>query len=184
MIAALLLATFPPQLHFTRIGLVNAADPMIGVAMLAFLARGWRTGARRDFVLAGLMLGMTQYFFAGGKLLFSGLLIVWFLWAQVQSRLPLRHLVSVFVTAILVSLSVVYAFNAFDWEMESCIRLSGHSLEHGLNLLLGHASGDEIHAFYEHVVKSFMIYVNWSDGQALYGGMQPLILVFLVPFFY
>jgi len=83
LIAALLLATFPPHLHFSRMGLNNIADPFFGTLTLVFIVRGLRSPDWRDlrgnFALAGVMLGLTQYFYEGGRLLYPPLVIAWLL---------------------------------------------------------------------------------------------------------
>jgi 4-amino-4-deoxy-L-arabinose transferase-like glycosyltransferase len=77
IIAALLLATFPPHMHFSRLGINNIADPLFGTLALAFLARGQRWGRRMDFAIGGVALGLTQYFYEGGRLLYPPLILVW-----------------------------------------------------------------------------------------------------------
>ncbi len=77
LIAALLLATFPPFIHLNRLALINVVDPFVGTLMLALFARGLQTKRRTDFVLSGACLGLTQYFYEGGKLLYPTLLSLW-----------------------------------------------------------------------------------------------------------
>ncbi|MFN8372556.1 MAG: glycosyltransferase family 39 protein [Anaerolineae bacterium] len=77
IIAALLLATFPPHLHFSRLGLNNIADPLFGTLAMAFAARGLKEGRRGDFAWAGVMLGMSQYFYEGGRLVYPVVMGLW-----------------------------------------------------------------------------------------------------------
>ena len=86
LLAALLLATFPPHIHFSRLGLNNVADPLFGTLALAFLARGLREGKQGDFALAGVMLGMTQYFYEGGRLLYPIVVGLWLAFSIVANR--------------------------------------------------------------------------------------------------
>ncbi len=83
LLTALFLATFPPHVHFSRIGINNIADPLFGVLTLAFLARGLKVGRRMDFAVAGACLGMTQYFYEGGRLLYPPLVVGWLMWVIV-----------------------------------------------------------------------------------------------------
>ncbi|GIK67175.1 MAG: hypothetical protein BroJett018_49690 [Chloroflexota bacterium] len=87
LIAALILATFPPHIHFSRAGINNIADPLMGTAALGFLAYGMRTRQRWPFVLAGITLGLTQYFYDGGRLLYPALALLWLLLAHIITRL-------------------------------------------------------------------------------------------------
>lgn len=77
LIAALILATFPPHIHFSRLALYNIADPLFGTWALAFFALALRHNRRLDWALAGALLALTHYFYEGGRLLFTPLLGVW-----------------------------------------------------------------------------------------------------------
>lgn len=87
LIAAVVLAGFPLHVHFSRIGINNIADPVFGTLALAFLARGFQRGQQRDFVLAGLMLGLTAYFYEGGRLFYLPFALCWVGWLALL-RLP------------------------------------------------------------------------------------------------
>lgn len=102
--AAVLLATLPVHLQLSRVGLNNIADPLFGVLALAFLARGLRHNSRLDFALAGAALGLTQYFYEVGRLLFPALAALWLLlnfrqWRVVWPKLMAFALVFVAVAA-------------------------------------------------------------------------------------
>lgn len=77
LLAALLLATFPPHIHFSRLGLNNIADPFWATVAFALAAWGFRTGRRSYWALGGIALGLTQYFYEGGRLLYPPLLLCW-----------------------------------------------------------------------------------------------------------
>ncbi len=77
LLAGLALAVFPPHLHFSRSGMNNIADPLFGTLALVFLLRARRTGRRSDWALAGAALGLTQYFYEGGRLLYPALVVLW-----------------------------------------------------------------------------------------------------------
>ncbi len=105
LLAALVLLTFMPHLHFSRLGLNNIADPLFGTLALALLARGVRTGRRLDFALGGAALGMTQYFYEGGRLLFPALAFAWLLggWVLWRPRPPWRGLLIALVVFVAVA---------------------------------------------------------------------------------
>lgn len=75
--AALILATLPAHVHFSRLGINNVADPLFGVLGLALLARALRDGQVSDWVWGGICLGLTQYFYEGGRLLYPPLTLGW-----------------------------------------------------------------------------------------------------------
>ncbi|MBZ0286334.1 MAG: glycosyltransferase family 39 protein, partial [Anaerolineae bacterium] len=80
LLAALLLAVFPPHIQFSRIGLNNIIDPLLGTLALAFLVRGLKHNRPFDFALGGAALGLTQYFYEGGRLLFPALIFLSLAW--------------------------------------------------------------------------------------------------------
>lgn len=75
--AALVLSTLPAHVHFSRLGLYNVMDPLFGVLGAWLVARGLRLNSRASYAAAGAMLGLTQYFYEAGKLMFPPLIIGW-----------------------------------------------------------------------------------------------------------
>ena len=66
LLAALLMMSFPQHVHFSRLALNQAFDPTVAVWMIVFLA-GERN--RANLVLAGLMLGLSQYGYSAARLI-------------------------------------------------------------------------------------------------------------------
>ena len=106
-IAALLIATMHTHIHFSRIGLNNIWDGLLVVLALAFFWRGWSTGRRNSFIAAGLTVGLSQYFYASGRLV-PALLATWLVLALVTDRQALRAraggLLSLLAVAVVVFL--------------------------------------------------------------------------------
>ncbi len=69
LISAGILATNDLHLHFSRIGLNNIWDALFLAAILGLLWRGWDSNQRGYFVLSGLLLGLSQYFYTGTRAL-------------------------------------------------------------------------------------------------------------------
>src|SRR5690606_15481757 len=61
----------------SRLGLNNIADPFWATVAFALAAWGFRTGRRSYWALGGIALGLTQYFYEGGRLLYPPLLLCW-----------------------------------------------------------------------------------------------------------
>ncbi len=183
IMAALLLATFPPHLHFSRIGLNNVADPLFGTLALAWLARGMQSGRRLDYVLAGVALGLTQYFYEGGRLLFPPLVVGWLIVVWVMRRAPTgyhwRHLAAGALAALLVALPVYTTLLAEGKSivprMET-VAVGGTYYQRVLELGTPQTVG-------EHLARPFLVYVHMPETGLFYGGAQPLILETLVPVF-
>ena len=85
LIAALVLAVFHFHLYFSRVALNNVADSFFLVAMLYWLDRGLVERRRLDCLLAGLAIGLGQYFYFGARLL-PAVAIVYGLFLAVRSR--------------------------------------------------------------------------------------------------
>jgi hypothetical protein len=81
IIAAVIMAAYHFHIQWSRIGLNNIWDTLWVPLMLTAFYWGWRRRWAGGAVLAGLALGLSQYFYAGSRL---GILllaaIVWHLW--------------------------------------------------------------------------------------------------------
>lgn len=113
-IAAAIIAVLPIHVHFSRLALNNIADPLFGTLTFALVARGVRTGARSSFVLAGIALGLTQYFHEAGRLSLPVLMALWLgvmLVGQWRS-VPRRPFLLFMFTAAITALPVYYTLLA------------------------------------------------------------------------
>ena len=106
LMSALLLATFPIHLHFSRIGIANIADPLWGILAIAFLVRGFQSQKQRDFVVAGLCLGLTQYFYEGGRLFYVPFVVCWLAWLMLFVKRGRDFIVSLVTQLVLAGLHV------------------------------------------------------------------------------
>ncbi len=69
LIAAAFLATFPAHVYFSRLALYNIIDPFFALLALAVLGRAMRRMQLGNFVWAGILAGIAQYFYHGSRLL-------------------------------------------------------------------------------------------------------------------
>jgi 4-amino-4-deoxy-L-arabinose transferase-like glycosyltransferase len=198
LLAALFLATFPPHVHFSRLGLNNIADPFFGTLALAFLARGLldetSKHGRTNFVLAGVCLGLTQYFYEGGKLLYPPLTIAWLGWLIVfgragvgQSGIALnaatRRNLTVFALVALVIAAPVYTtLFAHNHTLTPRLNSMGRQAVDWQNLQ--DTTGGPLRALWEQIRYPFWFYVQLADTSPwFYGGKTALILGYWVPVF-
>lgn len=63
-----MLAAYHFHVHYSRLGSVQITDPFFMVLAFAFIYRGMKTGANRDWAFAGISCGASMYFYAGGRL--------------------------------------------------------------------------------------------------------------------
>jgi len=185
LLAALVLVTFPPHLHYSRLALNNIADPLFGTLGLALLARGLRTNARRDYAWAGVALGLTQYFYEGGRLLFPPLAFGWLLGGLVvwRPRPSLRGIVTAGLAFVLVALPVYYTLHGLDFPLVD--RLDKTQLDSG-EYWDRDREPDTLQTRLAHFRHSLLMYVNHPENTLVYyylyyGGEHPLVLEYIVP---
>jgi len=86
LLSVLLAAVLPVHIFFNRTALVNNIDPIIGMLGFVYLIRGMKSGRLGDFALAGVVFGMTHYFYVGGRLFMTLFLIGWIVWMLTVGR--------------------------------------------------------------------------------------------------
>ncbi len=180
LLAALFLAVFPPQIHLSRLGLNNIADPLFGVLALAFFMRGLKRGRRIDYAISGVMLGLTQYFYEGGKLLYPALFVIFGVLVLVIWRPQRRGPLIFAFTALMVALPIYYLLIGKDTPVmprldQMTIAPVYFSPERVGNIL----------EYWEKSIKPPLLHFvhKPDDSRFFYGGETPMILSYLVPFF-
>ncbi len=183
-VAALLLVTLPPHLHFSRLGLTEVAGVCCGVWALACLSRGMIDNRRLDWALGGVLLGLTHYFHESGRLLFTLLVILWIggWWLACK---PSGRVEGFRVAALAAALAAlpVYA-GIYGAGGAAAIRLADHTT--GLSSdywRVLFASGDFSTHIHEHILKPLLAYTHARDESLFYMGESALVLPLLVPLF-
>lgn len=183
IIAALLLATFPPHIHFSRLALNNIADPLFGTLALGFLFRGLKWGRRSDYVVAGVMLGLTQYFYEGGRLLYPPLMVTAFVvswWTLKRGRAHWHHAAIGLLAAILVAAPVALTLIDTTQTLLPRMREAGIS-EREWDMTVNNLI--EPDQTFKRFGYPFLLYVEMPDLGWFYGGYQPLVMRHFVPIF-
>lgn len=187
-IAALLLAVYPPHLQFSRMGINNIADTLFGVLALVFLARGLNSGRRLDYALAGIGLGLTQYFYEGGRLLYPPLIVVWLLgiWVLRRGWKTFRRdiaigLVTMGCVAVIVAVPVYYTF--YGLKFPAAARFQIASIFSSDNGWVAPEVNNLVNELQVRLHGSLQFYVSIPEAESPrhYGGETPLVLVYLVP---
>lgn len=180
LIAAFVLAVFPPHVHFSRIGLNNIADPLFGVLGLAFLVSGMRKGKRAHIVLAGVMLGLTQYFYEGGRLLFPALALCVMGVGAVAWRPKLRPMLWTVGLAVLLAMPVYLTLNQLDAPTATRLERRALDAELWVDLLL--STSDQGRIFRERIGPPLAHFITApDDSEFYYGGQTALVLPALLP---
>jgi 4-amino-4-deoxy-L-arabinose transferase-like glycosyltransferase len=90
LFGALLLAGLHFHIHFSRLGLNNIWDGFFFTAIPAAFWRAWKTGRSLPFLVVGLLLGFSQYFYVTGRLL-PFLVLLWVLVLAVKDRTTFKR---------------------------------------------------------------------------------------------
>jgi len=191
-VAALLLATFPPHIHFSRLGMNNIADPLFGTLALAFLALGFKRNTWSDFALAGIMLGLAQYFYEGGKLVYPVVAGLWFLIHFVGATRRVAPTLRNFynfagcgLMFMIVAAPLYYVLTG--WRSTYIPRLASMQLEtrYWVDLLFAPDGLTRFGSYLDRqLLPALAHFIGRPDGSKFYyGGQFGLILPYLVPFF-
>lgn len=188
LIAGLLIAVFPPHLHYSRMALNQIGDALFGTMALAFIARGLKYNKAGDWAIAGASLGLTQYFFEAGRILFPPLVAGWIgmmlIFTPGHLRRQWRGLVILVIGAALVALPVYYTLLAQDRPLFGRMNESGLGFTYWFDVV---SDGLTEYEFNEAVIRlrrPFMLHIFYPEGGGVYyGGEQPLVLIPLTPLF-
>jgi len=123
--AAIYLAAFHFHVHFSRLGISNVWDGLFAVLVAGGLWWGWKTGRRSAFAITGLALGLSQYFYVSGRILFA-LIPIWFILGWLVDRRMARQRLPGFVlmgiAAFVVLLPLALFFTAHPGEFQAPIQ--------------------------------------------------------------
>lgn len=187
LIAAAVLAIFPPHIHFSRLALNNIADPLTGTLALACLVNALRRGAVRDYVLAGILLGLTSYFYEAGRLVFLGLFVVWggVLLLIHRPRQHYRGWLLMGLAAFLVALP--YYATMLNTDLSIIPRLNNEGIRpyYLLQHLRTQPILEVLTRHFNEAIKPAVFHTIWSpDGSRFYyGGYTGIVAWYIVPFY-
>lgn len=179
LIAALWLAVMPTHLHYSRLALNNIADPLFGVLALAFMTQAFRSRRRLDFVLAGVCLGLTHYFYEGGRLLFTPLMVGWVILGFVFWRIPLKGVGITLFAACAVALPVYHTLYTLDTSYTNRLDVMGIPPDEWLTQMGQVLQGKGDAHFIDQMTRPLLLYFQNEDGSWFYG--RSLLILYLVP---
>lgn len=190
LIAAFLLAVFPPHLQFSRLSLLHMGDSLFGALTVWLLVRGMGGNRQSDWALAGITLGLTHYFYEGGRLFYFVLVGGWLLytalvqWGALRRRW--RGVLVLLVAFTATILPLYYTYIGLGRPFVQRLEVSGVG---GGFLSTLFADGFETESLVSLLVKFTRPLLNYVHDPEFrvhlyyYGGDTPLILIYVVPFF-
>ncbi len=101
--AAILLAGSHVHLHYSRLGMTNIWEPLVMTLAFGSILLAWRRGGRLGWLIAGICVGITPYFY-GSAHLFPLMLIPFLGWGWLADRARMkrqwRHLLAAALLAL------------------------------------------------------------------------------------
>lgn len=187
IVAVLILVTLPTHLHMTRLALPNVMDNVFGALVLTHIVLGLRFGRRMDFAIAGVSLGLTQYFYEGGRLFFFPLVFLWILAGVIFWRGWLRHrwraLLLTAVLAIMVSLPFHITWWTIDETISPRLETVGVGRAYWNAVLTSDVGEGWLTIIADQIARAFLVMISMPEQSVFYGGDMPFIMPLLLPFF-
>ena len=112
LVSGIFLAAYSYHINFSRIGLNNIWDGLWYTIVIGALWYGWEHEEIKAFVLAGLCLGIAQYFYPSGRILIIPI-VLWFLIMAVVNGKKFKRVFPNIVILFLISLVVLLPLGIF-----------------------------------------------------------------------
>lgn len=177
-ISAAFAAGWGLPLHFGRLALNNSADVLFGALTLACLQRGLVRGRRADFIVAGLSLGASQYFYHGTRLLIPLVLVTLFLSGTERLSRRWRGLLSFTVVALLVCGPLLVHFvRQPDVFMSRPVAVNLHQARQ-LELDRQSSGQSESQVLLQYGLEAMLAFVFTPDYGYFYRPATPMLLAF------
>jgi 4-amino-4-deoxy-L-arabinose transferase-like glycosyltransferase len=181
---AILMAAYHFHIQWSRLALNNIWDTLWVPLMLAAYAWGWKKGSGAGAVVAGLALGLSQYFYAGSKIgiFLSAFLIIWY-WRQetaVKNRvIYLGKFLA--VTACVAAPMLIFALFRFSTYTSHMPDVWGWS-EGAIRVITGDPLNLPAYLWYQ-ITHSLGAYFLYDDVTGFYGPGIPFLIGLAVPLF-
>lgn len=177
IISAVLLAFYHVHIHYSRIGLNNIVDPLMILVTLAAFFHGYRRRSLVGFGLAGVLMGLAQYFYFGTRLILV-IMFILLVFLDIKEHSQLRWFFgSVAVLAIGFMITVGPLMRYY---LANPVVYYGRMTEHGLiqrgNIPDLQANGQSLAiALLEHAYRTFGLFVTYNEHSPFYDSGLPLL---------
>jgi hypothetical protein len=190
LLAAAFLAVFPPHIHFSRLALFNVPDTLFGVLAIGSICLAFRYNRQRDFVFAGVFLGLSGLFYEGGRILYFSLSVLFILYVLLTTgslRRSWRGLLIMAVCYIGVSLPYLAIIIAHQ-DIFFLPRLQMEAQRPSFmlrDIREGQPILDVLKRHWDEAMRgTFYHTIYWSDGSHFYyGGKTSILLWYMIPFY-
>jgi 4-amino-4-deoxy-L-arabinose transferase-like glycosyltransferase len=177
LIAAAVMATFPLHIQFSRTAMDMTGDALFITLTLAFLTRALHDGDELEAALAGLCLGLSQYFYFAGRIAAPLVIAYIGLYALHNRRAMWKRAGVLLITGVVAGVVVfpnLYA-TTMDKERSFSPRLGQVSIWSTGNLEMA-ARQDRLKEYWtDQIQRSFLAYVHFQDESDVYGRYNPVL---------
>jgi hypothetical protein len=177
IIATALLAGYHLHIHYSRIGLNNIADPLMMTLTLAAFFYGYRTRAPVGFALAGVIMGLAQYFYFSARFIpvLMLLLLAYLVVRDRQQLLKLWRQIGLLAIGFILAIGPLLRY--FITRPDIFVaRLAEQGLLQDDHLAELQANGQSLFAaLVEHAYRSFGLLVFVEENSPFYGSGIPLL---------
>lgn len=187
LLSAFLMAVFMPHIHFSRLAMNNIADPLLGIVAIALLWRAIQTRSRQTYALAGACLGLTQYFYEGGRLLLPALVGIWIvIYIVTHSKQVHKKGIAIFFATFALIASAYYMSLGVWGFTNVAPRLLQQRVgeEFWAEFFTSQNTGHQLQIYIEKRINpAYLHIVSEPDGSGFYySGRLPLVMPYLLPF--
>jgi 4-amino-4-deoxy-L-arabinose transferase-like glycosyltransferase len=177
LIAAAFMATFPLHAQFSRTAMDMTGDPLFIALTLVFLTRALRDGDEMEAALAGLCLGLSQYFYFAGRIAAPLIIVYVGLYALRDWRALWKRAAPLAIAGVVAGVVVFPNMHAMysDRARSYSPRLAQVSIWSTGNLEAA-AREDRLMAYWtDQIQESFLAYVHFHDESDVYGRYNPAL---------
>lgn len=179
LVAAALLGTYHFHIHFSRLGSNQIADPFFIALQLLFLYRGRDKQSAWNFILAGVVVGVAQYFYAGARLtmIMLGLMLLHFIWLDRHRADTLKQsiryaLISAFAFLITAAPMLQYAAR-FPNDYNARLNQVGIFQNGWVDREIAARGVSVFQLLFEQGRKAFLMFNYYPDATVWYGTPRP-----------
>ena len=186
LLASFLLAFYLPHIHFSRLAMYNIADPFFCMMTVTLLWRSLQNNSRQTMALAGVFLGLTSYFYEGGRLLYPPLIIGWLLiYALIHHRTIYKRGIIIFlVTTILISSGFYLSLNISGFQNAPRLQNQGVEDSFWAQLLTSSDVQAQLLLYLDNRINPPYLHImSQPDGSGFYYSREVgLVLPHMLPF--
>ncbi|MGE5376342.1 MAG: glycosyltransferase family 39 protein [Bacteroidota bacterium] len=177
ILAAILFTFFHFDIHFSRIGLNNIADPLMILVTLAAFFYGYRKQSLFSFALTGVLMGLAQYLYFGARLILI-IVAVLTVFLLIQERRQLQKflgLIAAMVVGFVLTLGPLLRFYIAHPDTYFARLVEHGLLQKGAVPDLQSNGQSLLTALVGHAYRTFSFYITTTDYGPFYNSGAPML---------